>query len=185
MSKVLNSTPRAAVHVPTTIYKMKKMAVPKLQSTLHIRCNKCFNYVSSIRSEAECEACDKQVKAIDSDYFSYIPIKQQLLNAPYENIDEIIEYASVVSKKNEITDVHNSKVFQNAQEKYPSHIILPLIINTDGAKAFKSSSKSLWLIQAYQCYLPPQKRFALKNILLLAVHFGKEKISMNDFFFHY
>lgn len=187
VSKVVNSTPNAAVKVPSTIYKIKQLLVPVFESTIHIKCKKCFNYISINNSEGECVVCNSWVKAIDSDYFTYIPIKEQIIHSLSNDIDDIIDYYQTVCIdnvwENEMRDIHNSLAFQNAKKKYPSHFILPLTINTDGAQPFAQFGKSLWLIQAYQCYLRPQKRFLIKNILLLAVHFSKDKISMNDFFY--
>lgn len=183
VAKIVNATPGAVVQLPQTIYKLKQLSVPVYQATIHIKCRKCSNYMTNTQSDGECIKCSTRIKAIDSDYFTYIPIKQQLLNSLSQNIDDIIDYHSIVTQRQEITDIHNSKAFETIRKKYPSHIILPLIINTDGARAFRSSSKSLWMIQAYQCYLRPEKRHLIRNILLFAVHCGDQKINMTDFFF--
>lgn len=112
----------------------------------------------------------------------YISVKEQLEKNIEKNIDEILTYNSAVSNSSLIIDIQNSDMFKKMQEKYPSFILLPLIVNTDGAKVYKSCSDSLWLIQAYQGYMPPNKRFIPSNIMIIAARFGKSKPNMRDLF---
>lgn len=72
----------------------------------------------------------------------YFPVKQQIGHNIALHIDEILEYCLKVLEENEITDIHNASIFKNLQKKYPNHKILPLVVNTDGAKFFKSSNDS-------------------------------------------
>lgn len=68
------------------------------------------------------------------------------------------------------------------KKKYPSHILLPLTVNTDGAKVFKSSSYSLWLIQLYQGYLTPSERYKIDNVMIKSTSVQK-KPCMREFFY--
>lgn len=180
---VVNCTPNASIKVPSTKYKIKRFMDPIFKSEIHIKCKQCSNYIRSSKSNTRCELCQIPVKSTDLDYFHYIPIKQQIEHKLKLNIGEILTYYSaVIDKQNEITDIHNAEAFKNAQKKYPNHVILPLIVNTDGAKVYNSTSTSLWLIQIYQCYIRPSKRFSMTNVLIVAAHFGK-KIPMTDFFY--
>lgn len=101
-----------------------------------------------------------------------------------KNLDEILLYYSTVLESSEMCDIHVAEIFRKMQQYFPDSILMPLIINTDGAKVYNSNHKSLWLIQAGQAYLPPNKRYLVKNILLLAAHFGSKK-KMATFFFHF
>lgn len=175
--EVVNRTPNGSIKIPSTKYQIQKFMKPIFESEIYKKCNKCCNYVAS----TQCELCDAPVG--DSDYFHYIPIGQQVKYMLKKHIAEILSYYTAVLQQNEITDIHNANAFKNAQKLYPNHIILPLIVNTDGVKVYRSSSNSLWLIQVYQGYIPPSKRFLMKNVLIVAAHIGKTYISMSDFFY--
>lgn len=103
------------------------------------------------------------------------------------NINDVLAYKLFLLnlKDGSMHDLHNGEIYQNALNQYPKSIILPLIVNTDGARVFNSSSKSLWMIQIIQAYLPPKIRYIQANILIVAAHFGENKIDMNEFFFHF
>lgn len=183
MAKVVNHTPNAAIQTPQTTHKIKKLLLPVFESETHIKCSECEIYSSCFGSETECDTCKNTIKTSHSEYFKYIPIKQQLEHFVKSNVNDILEYYSKVLGKNEITDIHNSAAFDCMEKKYPSHILLPLTVNTDGAKVFKSSSYSLWLIQLYQGYLPPSERYKIENVMIVAVYFGTKKPCMREFFY--
>lgn len=186
MAEVINKTPNASIKIPCTKYKIKKCMPAVFSIKMYIRCNHCHNYIGSLKSETQCTqpSCDGiLLKTTESDYFAYIPIKEQLEKNIERNLDEILAYNSAVSNSSQIVDIQNSDMFIKVQEKYPSFILLPLIVNTDGAKVYNSCSNSLWLIQAYQGYIPPKKRFIPSNIMIIAARFGKSKPNMRDFFF--
>lgn len=127
----------------------------------------------------QCDLCQTPIKTTDLDYFHHIPIRQQIEHMLKMNIKEILTYYSVVlERQDEITDIHNADDFKRAQKMYPNHLILPLIVNTDGVKVYWSTSNSLWLIQMYQGYIPPNKRYLMTNVLIIAAHIGKT-ISMS------
>lgn len=182
-NNVVNRTPNAAIQIPSTKYRIDKFMKPIFESQIHIKCMHCSNYISSHQSQTQCELCQTTIKTRDSDYFHYIPIKQQIEHVLRNSVDAILEYHSTaISKYATISDIHNGAAYKNAQKMYPNHVILPLIVNTDGVKTYKSTSASLWLIQVYQGYIQPSQRYMMKNILIIAAHFGKT-ISLFDFFY--
>lgn len=183
MASVVNSTPNASVKIPETKYLIKKCMQPNYKHEIHIKCNRCSNYIVSLGNEAHCELCDTTIKALTSENFFYIPFEQQLLQSIQNHIDDILSYYLLVCKQEHMTDIHNSHIFANIQAKYSASILLPLIINTDGVKVFNSNQKSLWMIQAMQGWLPPSIRFYPTNIMIIASTFGAKKPNMKDFFF--
>lgn len=183
MASVINSTPNASVKIPETKYLIKKFMQPNYKHEIHIKCNRCSNYIASLGSEAHCELCDTTIKTLKSEYFFYIPLEQQLLHSIQNHIDEILSYYLFVRKQEHMTDIHNSRIFENIMAKYSGSILLPLIINTDGVKVFNSNQKSLWMIQVMQGWLPPSIRFYPTNIMIIASTFGAKKPNMSDFFF--
>lgn len=183
MARVVNSTPNSSVKVPCTKHSIKKFMQPDLRTEIYIQCPNCLSYVQSFESETECDTCGIKIKTSMSDYFVHIPIRQQLMLSLDRNFDEIISYASSVVQNKKITDLHNAQIFKSAQKNHPKSILLPLVVNTDGVKVFKSAQKSLWLIQASQAFLPPSIRYWPKNALVIAAHFGQKKPKMKDFFY--
>lgn len=183
MAKVLNSTPNTSVKVPATIFLIKKFISPAIKYDFHIKCSCCKNYIKSDKNEVECTLCEEKNKTARSDYFITFSLAQQLTQSIESNLDAILTYNELVINSGNITDLHNGIVFQKAQKKYPSSIILPLIINTDGVKVFNCSSDSLWMIQICQAFLPPAVRFIQTNVLIVAAHFGQCKPKMDDFFY--
>lgn len=181
-ARVINETPNASIRVPRTKYKINKMIQPKFSTEIHIKCDQCLKFSGTQENETECVNCCIKLKTSDSAYFMYFPIHQQLEHNITLHIDEILKYYSEVIEKTEITDIHNGVVFKNLQKTYPNHIILPLVVNTDGVKFFKSSKDSLWLIQAYQSYLEPKNRYVPRTILIIGAHFATKKPNMSDFF---
>lgn len=181
MAKVLNSTPNTSVKVPSTTYMIKKCLPAKINYNSHIKCQKCNNFTASEKKESVCTQCNIPIKTAECDYFVTIPLEQQLKLTVDKHFDDILAYGEKVIKTNDITDLQNGNVCRNVRKKCSS-IILPLIINTDGVKVFKSSTDSLWMIQICQSFLPPAIRFSHTNILIVAAHFGKTKPKMHDFF---
>lgn len=108
---------------------------------------------------------------------------EQLLLTLSHNFQTIISYDESINEHGSISDLQSAELFRNAKIKHPNYTILPLIVNTDGAKVYKSNSKSLWLIQAVQAFLPPSVRYLTKNILIIAAHFGSKKPNMQTFFY--
>lgn len=183
MASIVNSTPNASIKVPSSKYLIKKAIPPAITSEIHIECSNCQNYIASASSNTSCDECNRNINTSSSDYFVHLPIKQQLILSIERNFDEISFYSSTVTQSDQMCDIHNAQIFKSAQEYFPNSILLPLIINTDGVKVFNSNQKSLWMIQAAQAYLPPNKRYLPQNILIIAAHFGSKKIKMPMFFF--
>lgn len=182
ISKIMNST-STSIKVPSTVYKIKKSLTPKFKTEFYICCPTCKSYSSSDTSKGTCVSCFRAVKTSKSNYFVYIPLEQQIKESIEANFDDIISYQSIItSKKNVIADIHSCNQYKNAAMKYPNSIILPLVVNTDGASVFNSSTNSLWLIQLYQCYLPPIIRYIPENIIVVAAQHNT-KICMKTFFY--
>lgn len=80
-----------------------------------------------------------------------------------------------------IRDVHDCIQFKTVQQNYPYLIVLPLTVNTDGARIYNSNNESIWPIQIYQNYLHPRIRYIPNNIMVVGPHSGKP--NMNDFFY--
>lgn len=182
IAKIVNSTPNASIKVPTTQYKIKKLLNPALTFEYHMHCSVCQVYLSSTKSSVECEKCKKLLKTTNSNYFIYIPIKQQIEKFVKENFDQINAYRANIDADDTMTDIHDSSEYKRIRAKFDDVKILSFVVNTDGIAVHNSSCKSLWAIQLYQNYLHPSVRYLQRNILVAALFHGTKKPNMKDFF---
>lgn len=174
VAKLVNSTPGATVQVPTTKYKIKKAIPPLVETYFCIQCASCKDYTMSQSTTVECHSCSRIVKTANSKYFTYLPIKPQLMNTLNKHLDDIISYdQNFHNFDGTIRDVQDGIHFRKVREKYPDAIILSLSINTDGARVYNTTNKSLWPLQMYQNFLRPHKRYVPENIIVAAMHEGK------------
>lgn len=183
-SELVNSTPNASIRIPTSTYKIKKVIQSGYKTEFHIQCAKCQNYsvTTSTKSQIACEFCSNNIKASDSNYFVYIPIKQQLLKSINENFEQIQSSQANNTESTVISDVHDSIQHKRIQGKYKNAMVLSLAAFTDGIVMHKSSSRSVWVIQIAQNFLHPKIRYIPKNILVVGLHHGLKKPEMKDFF---
>lgn len=140
MATIVNSTPNATIKLPATKYTIKKSMPPAFEYEIHIKCKQCSNFVGSLRSEIRCETCKTMIKTSNSDYFVYIPVEKQLEHAIKNNINEILSFYAIDRQPNCMTDIFDSKIFMQIKDKYAGYIVLPLIVNTDGANCKKKIS---------------------------------------------
>lgn len=184
MAKIVNSTPQAAIKVPTTTYKLKQMVNPDFNVVYNIKCAKCGDYIETKSKEAECVKCSQRSRTANSSYFISLPIEPQIKKSIMDHFSEVISYHSNMMQKNEnvIRDIHDSEQYMKVAKLYPDAIVVSLVINTDGAQVFNSSRKSsLWPIQMYQNHLNPSIRYLTDNILVAALFCG-ETPKMNELF---
>lgn len=180
-SKLINATPGAKFHVPTTMHRIKKFFCPILEATFHIWCACCKCYSPATSAIGECQSCSMKLKRAKTNYFVNLPFEAQFKKSIGDNFDEILSYRrNFLENSDTIRDVHDGIQFKHAQKMYPSSIVLPLTVNTDGARMFNSSNKSIWPIQIYQNYLHPSIRYIPSNILVVGLYSGKP--DMQHFF---
>lgn len=183
-SKLLNSTPGAKCHTPTTTYKIKKMINPSISTEFHLKCSNCKTFTPTTSTETVCDLCNQVLKRTDCKYFVYMSFKTQLEEIVLRHFDEIMQYKESFNNSisDAITDVQDGIEFKKIQIKYKDFFVLPLTVNTDGIKVFNSTSKSLWPIQVCLNFLSPKIRYIPENVLLVALHEGKPE-NITDFFY--
>lgn len=111
MTRIVNSTPSASIQIPQSRYKIKKLIKPVYSSEYHIKCEKCQIYSHTTSTEspamAKCVQCHNILKTSNSNFFIYIPIKQQLLRIIDKQFPEIIAYRANRNSDDEtMTDMH-------------------------------------------------------------------------------
>ena len=92
-----------------------------------------------------------------------------------DNINLIYSYDSNHEKH---SDLQLPSVFNFATKT----IDVFLIMNSDGVRLVKSSSKSLWPVWFAIALFPPLKRSLFENIVLAALWFGNNKPSWDEMF---
>lgn len=85
--KVVNLTPKAAVQVPTTKYKIKQFIEPTFACNFHIECMDCKHFSEGAAGEIAC--CGKKLKTANTNHFVTISLKEQLARSIINNFDEI------------------------------------------------------------------------------------------------
>lgn len=50
--------------------------------------------------------------------------------------------------------------------------MLPFTLNADGAQVYNSKKNSIWPVQLYQDFLPPEIRFKPENVILCILYYG-------------
>lgn len=181
-TSIVNSTPGAKYQIPSTTFKIKKLLVPIFVTEYFIKCSSCKKYMATTKDKVQCYDCNRELKRGNSEYFIYMPVKPQLKKSITEHFEEIMSYReNFAQTKTVITDVQDCNQFKIAQKKHPNAIVLSLTVNTDGAKIFNGTNKSVWPIQICQNYLPPQMRYLSEHIMVVALHSGKP--NMRDFFY--
>lgn len=177
MAKVINQSPFSNVKIPDTKYKIKKTMKSALVPEFQIRCNTCKTYWGTTGTEVRCETCSQNIKRAKSTYFVSIPIKYQLMKILDDHFEEIIGYDQQYQDHSDsIRDIHDCIEYRRVKEKYQSAIILPLTLNTDGARAFNATNSSIWPLQLVSNFLRPNKRYITDNILVVGLHEGKHSL---------
>lgn len=177
-TELINATPGAKFHIPSTMFRIKKFIDP-FGVQFHIWCSGCEMYSPTTSTIAECISCSIKLKRANSKYFVVLSFEKQLKKSIADNLDEILSYREhLLNSSDSIRDVHDGIQFKKAQKEYPHAIILPLTVNTDGARMYNSGNESIWPIQIYQNYLHPRIR------ILWLSDFIPENRTCSTFFAH-
>lgn len=166
------------VLLPNTEYKIKKRASElreyDLKYEILLNCKRCDEIIKKGHSCARCGLGAKK-ESKNNNYMIYIPLEQQIQQTLNENFAEIIDYLYRKRQAGTISDTDDGNLFKKIKKNNPFSHILSLTLNIDGAEIYKSAKNSLWPIQLYQNYLPPNLRFRPENILIVGLYFGKCK----------
>jgi thiol-disulfide isomerase/thioredoxin len=107
----------------------------------HIWCDRCKTYKAFSRKTKKmtCSDCFKEMKLKETNYFVFIPLKQQLIKILDKYNDEILKYRNEKSANNmhsNISDIYDGSIFQNILRELPDKFPLSLVLNIDGVKIF-------------------------------------------------
>ena len=179
-----------AYHItPNTRYLIDKLFYPKNGMELHATCPKCNAYISKFQrkdSFVKCKACKLKINVKDYKYKNFFVTMDAS-----SHISKLIEsnseyYTFVVSErvheKGVKRDIYDGKLYRQffkSSSQVSKQNYATLILNTDGAPLFNSSTYSIWPIFVMVNELPVHVR--TKELILVALWFGKDKPNMNVF----
>lgn len=188
-AKLINNSAGVTYKLPETKYLLRKHATSAFVQKYYIKCLGCNEFTaiecnSNGKYTGQCYHCAKNISKTKNSYFVYIPIEQQLRESIARNWNDIMKYADVRKEIDSnadqtIFDIHDGKVFQDIQKKYPETFNLSVVVNTDGVKLFDRTTFSLWPILLYQNFLPPKIRYVTDNILLVGLIYIDSERSLN------
>lgn len=144
-------------------------------------CSKCNKLCDE---NATCRKCKCAIKKKKSNFVVKICIEQQIKYLFNKHFDKILKYMNREKDPNYISDIDEGILFERVSKKFEnSDRLLSFTINSDGAPIYKSSTVSMWPIQLYANFLPPDIRFKNENILLYMLYAGKKKPNLTELFY--
>lgn len=192
--KLMNLVSGCNIQLPSTKYNIFKLfedqAFVKTKKQYFAKCEKCQLYTTKSydKNKNHCDICKSNIKASETNFFNYMPIKDQLTKSILKNWPLIQEYNEnnddKVNNTQCLSDMHDAEIFKNLQSglERSERNVLALVLNTDGASPFKSTSLSVWPIQIIQNFLPPEHRYKPENIITAGLYFGKNKPDCFQYF---
>lgn len=154
----------------------------------HVQCSKCNIYSKRSYSKHgnNCDKCHATLIPNETNFFIYIPIKDQLIQSLKLNWSHIQQHNSSLNgkSKNLISDVDDASLMKKLCDSFSGFDlnVMSLTLNTDGANNFKSNSTSLWPIQIVQNFLPPEIRYKAVNILTVGLYYNNLKPDCKEYF---
>lgn len=155
---------------------LKKHSSKRFSSVLYVPCQQCTKYVIN----GFCSICNIITAKDENKIIVYIPIRQQIKHFLRKYYREIILYLFESNwNMGNIKDIYDSTIWKGTVRD--GSIYLSITVNIDGAQCTKSTKKSLWVLQLYQNYLPPNIRYQRENIIVCTIYCGEVKPNLAEF----
>lgn len=163
---------------------MKKYDIPA-SICKYYYCPECYIKLETLvvgdrtKENFVCQECqcryNKHTLEKSGNYFLYLPLEQQLRDFVNSN-----KYSMLQRENGNYSDIISGKLYKSLKEAGVIQLNdITLQISTDGVQVFRSSSVSMWPVQAMVNELPYRER--RKNMMLCGLWYGKEKPDMNLF----
>lgn len=137
---------------------------------------------------ALCKSCDDFQRVIveSSKYHcSGCYTKLNLRETEFDNADVIMDFKQRMQNDAEaIRDIHDGRTYKNISDQYSSDeaiFVCSLMLNTDGVRVTQSSKDALWPVQLIVNALPPRLRYAVDNIIIAGLYYGKNNVDFQTF----
>lgn len=150
----------------------------------YVKCSKCAQYHAFGANEKNyfCQKCAKATTLSETNFYVYVPLLQQILKSVENNFDYVLQQSK--SSSESISDVHDGIILKemNCKLKHQNEVSLSLTLNTDGIQMFKNNKQSVWPLQLYQNFIPPNRRYIPENIIVVGLHYGHtSEVDMSEF----
>lgn len=175
---ILNSTPGASIEIPYDKRYLKSNTEKLFEPVYYAKCPSCFEL--NVCNE-RCNKCNKIVNKNRNNFFVYLPIEPQLKKSLIDNFSDICEHLKR-PRSQFFTDIDDGLV-QRTIVVNEQQMLLSFLLNIDGGNLAEKTKKSLWPIQLYQNFIPPEKRFMPENILTVGLFYGDGKPDPFDILF--
>lgn len=173
--------------LPTSKYNFFKCFPNRYKPKYNYYCNnkKCKNLLVSssernVIHDILCEICETEnhINSKNEHCFITLPLKDQLEEIILQNSESLIEKPKI-NTSSSLQDIKDAEIYQTlVKNSVNNNPKISLVMNTDGVQVFKSNNKSLWPIQVIINELPIEKRFLIKNILVLGLYYDKHHPNM-------
>ena len=144
------------------------------------------NQCTGLRYRGNSHTCN-QVKKQRNLYFVTVSVEQQLSKLLERTgiWAKIQQYKNTPNYSSSIRDIVDGTVYKRYKESggfLTKEDNLTLLFNTDGIPLYKSSKVNIWPVFLAINVLPPEERFAKKNMILWGLWQGKGKPRFSTFF---
>lgn len=178
VSKLMNSMPNTVIKLPPRIGRMQLLFENFDYYTLLI-CDKCDELSDE---NAKVCGCGQTIKkdSKKNNFLIHFDVRSQIDHILHENFDMIVAYLKREHGDDVMSDIDDGKVFKKIKEENQHLQVLSCTLNIDGAQVFNSSNCSLWPVQLYLNFLPPNIRFFSENIIVSTIYFGRKKPNVTN-----
>lgn len=149
--------PNTTIKLPSDKWTFRSLSHEKINYKYFVVCDNCSEI-----SEKETECYCGQKLKIDSkknNFLVHFNVISQISHILCKNFDVIMNYLNRQHEPGIMSDIDDGNLYRTIREKNQNLIILPFTLNLDGAQVYKSTNKSLWPVQLYLNFLPPNIRF--------------------------
>lgn len=177
--KFMNEMPNAAITLPNNKNAIQRLISQKIDHKFLITCDKCSELVED---GGTCEKCDRVMtkNSKKNNFIVYFPLEPQIRLILNQNFEAIIGFLNRKHANDVLSDIDDGMLYQKMSAENPHIYILTFTVNLDGANIFKSSRDSLWPVQLYLNFLPPEIRYLPENIIISSLYYGRKKPNMVD-----
>ena len=160
-------------NTPSSWYNVKTLlSESKPTSINHFICPTCSQTTTS---EQKCTSCSTIHHSRLLSFRSF-SVAEQIQSILSNNQDADLLYDA---KSTALCDIRDGAIFRSLRKKN-SDRVLTLTLNIDGVQPSRNSQSSIWPVLLVVNELPPERRFALENIILGGVWCAKTKPSREN-----
>lgn len=174
VANLINSMPNMSIKIPSNPIKNVHSDI---NFDIIFNCENCDEIIAN---GFDCEQCGQNFNknSKKNNFLVHISLERQIRRLLNLYFHEIVNYFNRERAEGVLTDVDDGTLFQEMCRKNSKSMILGLTINADGANIYNSSRGSLWPVQLYANFLPPNIRYNSENVIVTTLYYGEKKPNM-------